>query len=437
MIKNNFFLYFSCFLILFLHACSDAVVPGKRDEVFKSIDYVKDTNMLSAVVSDPITIKNWPVEGGNLNKSCANAYVKNVTSYKLIKKWSNYIEKFDESTEYISSPVVYEGKVFYLSKNSELLAFDLNTGKKLFKHPLLDKIVDEDIFPSYGGIGVDNADIFASLVDGSIVSVSISDNKPKINWSQNIGSVGASPVIYKDIVIVNTRKNSIYALDRTTGKILWVFNTVTDMTTMSKIGSVSISNDKVFVTMQNLESYVLDVNTGALFGVDSLIGKSYFSSPMSFISAVVSPVINNGIMLSANTDNLFSAISYSNSKEINKLWTLPFGTYASPCFNNEIAFIATSSNQVLAVNANNGKIIWDLNLLSKAEDKDFYILGILLINNNLIINTNKGDVFFINSVTGEFISRQHLSDGFISSIIIVDNNIIVVDIDGYIVNYKL
>lgn len=432
LININVLLILSSFL---LHSCSDTKVMGRRDDVFEVTQDLKDQNMTTAFVGDAVIVSDWRIDGNNTNKSCVNVYIDSVYSYNLSKKWSQYIGIFNTLSDNISSPIVFGNKVFYLSPESHMIVIELNTGKQIFDKQLVSNIPVRDKVSPHGGIGIDeNGILFISLNDGRVISLSFSesDNDYKIIWEQNIGSTGSPPIIYKNIIFVNTGKNSLYALDKKDGKIQWVLNTITEMTTMPKIASASVFDDKVFITMQNLESYVLNSNTGEVIGVDSLIGKSYFSSPMSFVSSITSPVIDDNIMLAANTDNLISAISYNGS--ISRLWSLPFGTYATPCMNNGIAFIATSTNKLLAINTKNGKIIWEFNL-SKLYDYDFYVMGIVMVNNNLVMNTNKGDIIFINSITGEFIAHQHISDGFISPLIVVQDNIIAIDIDGYIVDY--
>ncbi len=378
------------------------------------------------------------MDGYSFDKTCKNAYVEGVNNYHLSKKWRNFIDDFDDTVEYVSSPVIFDNKVYYLSQNSDLFIFDLNTGERLLKK----NILPEDIIDNsgdkhlYSSIAIDNSGVlFLTLTNGYFISLSMnSNNTPAIIWKVNLESVASSPVIYKDIVLVNTHKNILYALNKSTGNILWKFKTFEDMTMMSKIASVTVSDDKVFVTMQNLESFIFDINTGNVLGNDSLVGKSYLSSPFSFIGAVVSPLVDDGIMISANTDNLISAITYRN--DIKRIWSLPLGMYANPCLNNGVMFAVNTSNKLFAINVKNGKVIWNTELIKQDDDSEFYVISILLINNNLVLNTNSGEVIFVNSITGEFMKRQKLSNGFISSMIAVENNVIAIDNDGYIVSYE-
>lgn len=436
--RNSLLIIVSISFAFILLSCSDSRVAGVRNNVFESVELPKDPDMNTATVFDPDVISNWMMDGYSFDKTCKNAYVEGVNNYHLSKKWRNFIDDFDDTVEYVSSPVIFDNKVYYLSQNSDLFIFDLNTGKRLLKK----NILPEDIIDNssdkhlYSSIAIDNSGVlFLTLTNGYFISLSInSDNTPAIIWKVNLESVASSPVIYKDIVLVNTHKNILYALNKNTGNILWKFKTFEDMTMMSKIASVTVSDDKVFVTMQNLESFIFDINTGNVLGNDSLVGKSYLSSPFSFIGAVISPLVDDGIMISANTDNLISAITYRN--DIKRIWSLPLGMYANPCLNNGVMFAVNTSNKLFAINVKNGKVIWNTELIRQDDDLEFYVISMLLINNNLVLNTNSGEVIFVNSITGEFMKRQKLSNGFISSMIAVENNVIAIDNDGYIVSYE-
>ena len=99
-------------------------------------------------------------------------------------------------------------------------------------------------------------------------------------------------------------------------------------------------------------------------------------------------------------------------------------------------FAVNTSNKLFAINVKNGKVIWNTELIRQDDDSEFYVISMLLINNNLVLNTNSGEVIFVNSITGEFMKRKKLSNGFISSMIAVENNVIAIDNDGYVVSYE-
>ncbi len=464
--KNNFRSAFcSCvaaavmMMLLLLQACADEKVAGERADVF----YASSDAALSgadaqqnfvADVEDAAPVSEWIMDGGNLAKECKNIAIANASgNLYLREKWSADIGRFGKKLEYISAPVVFDGKIFALSADGKLFAFDLKTGDEIFSKVFSGGACSESGYSAhagYAGLGID-ADsglLFAGLPDGNVSAVSINDNYSE-HWSKKLdyALVGA-PIISGDIVVVMT-KSVLYGLDKNTGKILWDLKTLAEMVTMTKSASVAVADGKVFATMPNSEMYILELKTGKVMFADSLIGKYGSSSPMSLVGAIANPVVSdkNGLVFVGNTDSRFTFIPFKNNKFSERVdgkyfdyaareGSMPFGIHSTPCLNNDVIFAATNSGGLIAMKIKSAKdaaILWTADL---KNDDDFYVLGTLLVNGNLIVNTNTGDVITIDAASGKILKRQSVESKFISPMIAAGDNIIAINGAGDVVVYE-
>ena len=113
--------------------------------------------------------------GGNERHSGGNLSL----SFPLTLSWSARIKGIKDETIDLPQPIISAGRVFALDGNSELHAFDLETGKLLWSY-LLDPKADEHIPGIIGGIA------------------------------------------YRDnMVVAHSGRNYLYALDANTGDLIW------------------------------------------------------------------------------------------------------------------------------------------------------------------------------------------------------------------------
>jgi outer membrane protein assembly factor BamB len=155
--------------------------------------------------------------------------------------------------------------------------------------------------------------------------------------------------------------------------------------------------------------------------------------PKGFSSACVTP---NGIFLTGIIDSLDVIIALDKSGQ--KKWGTPYGRYwrasfsdsrCTPTFENGKLYVSSGYGDVACIDANNGKIIWQL----KASDKfggtygEWGIAESLLINGDFLYFTpggSKTTMVALNKNTGETIwTSESLNDNpaYVSPLLIQQN----------------
>jgi outer membrane protein assembly factor BamB/Icc-related predicted phosphoesterase len=145
-------------------------------------------------------------------------------------------------------PVATDGKVFIVDPQRALTAIDIQTGNTLWR--TYQSTVRESL-----GLSADGKRLYAKTMKDSVVCYSTSGNKPLELWASDLGfgyeHAPSMPLECGNTVFGGTASGLIYALEATTGKVLWkhklgnsLINTV-----------LPLSDDKVLVTSS--EGYVV------------------------------------------------------------------------------------------------------------------------------------------------------------------------------------
>ena len=138
-----------------------------------------------------------------------------------------------------ATPVIIDNVVYLQDMQSNVVAFDLGTGKEIWRADYSD--------PSNGpnGVAVAYDMVFAATGDTS-VAFALDIKTGKEIWSAKLSNndfecIDMAPAVYDNTVYISTNPNNtthgnyrggargiLYALDAATGKTLWSFDTATD-----------------------------------------------------------------------------------------------------------------------------------------------------------------------------------------------------------------
>jgi len=133
--------------------------------------------------------------------------------------------------------------------------------------------------------------VFFSSWDGSVNSVRINGVIPQ--WNTNVGTpISTAPFVYGDRVFVGTVTGGVIALSRTTGDVLWRFETSEG----SVIGAPLAAGGLVFV----------GGGIGTLFALDAVSGDLRFTFDTG--GAINgSPAFSGGLLfLGSNDSNIYA-----------------------------------------------------------------------------------------------------------------------------------
>jgi len=185
---------------------------------------------------------NWPVEGGDLKaqRSAQGSGISSETIGQLGLAWSAPISVAGLFGSLTSNPVIAGDIVYLQDAVSNVYAFNKETGEQVWFNEY------NDVVPTGGPNGVAVAYGMAFYTRGGQADVvgARADTGEEV-WTTNIlgplnEGITMAPAVYDGVVYVSTipgsvdgfyqggQRGVIHALDATTGKVIWYFDTTTD-----------------------------------------------------------------------------------------------------------------------------------------------------------------------------------------------------------------
>src|SRR5262245_24231962 len=179
----------------------------------------------------------WPAHNYDLTNSRAttNTAIKAANVAKLKRKWSFTIPGTGPFGNFATTPIVFQGVVYFQDLNSNVYAVGEQTGKLMWKHAFkVPTIGPNGVSLGYGRLyGATESTAFAlDPKTGALIW------KHRLTPSVHVG-IDMAPQLYDNKVLISTVPGSgvkhfyepgavgvVYSLDAATGKTLWSFDTV-------------------------------------------------------------------------------------------------------------------------------------------------------------------------------------------------------------------
>ena len=271
------------------------------------------------------TSGNWPQSRFDPAQTGYNpdeSILSRDTIGNLVLDWQYIYLDYPES---YNSAVVADNMLFF-SGMYEFDALNATTGTALWEAP-----IERTAAPA-----VVNGIVYVGGPDGNLYA--LNESTGAILWQYPTGdSITASPTVANGIAYVGSQDHYFYALNATTGTLLWRYPTAV------AIGaSPAVANGMVYFGCDNV--YALNATTGALM----------WKSP--FAVGTSSPAVANGVIYVGSSDNFLYALDAGTGALIWKYLT--GGVTSSPAVANGVVYLGSRDRNLYAINATTGAFIW-------------------------------------------------------------------------------
>ena len=176
-------------------------------------------------------------------------YALNKADGKELWKWTGGLTRMHFSPAAVW-PVAADGKVFITDPQRAMTAINIETGNTVWR--TFQSMVRETI-----GLSEDKERIYSKTMNDSIVCYSTKGDQPHKLWASNVGfgyEHAPSMQIEKNgVVFGSTKEGLIFALEATTGKVLWKHKTGNSL--ISTV--VPLDNNRVLFTATSGETGML------------------------------------------------------------------------------------------------------------------------------------------------------------------------------------
>jgi len=343
------------------------------------------------------------------------------------QKW-----QFATKSRIPSSPAVSRGIVYFSSYDGTFYAVDAASGKLVWKFrnpgerrfaathlhgsiPVGETMPDPfDVYLSSPVVW--NGAVYFGSGDGNIYSLDAATGS--LRWKFQTGDVvHASPAIADGRLYIGSWDSYFYALDALTGKELWRFKTEEDAEMHNQVGiqsSATVVDGTVYFGCRDSNLYAVDAASGRQ--------RWFFSNNGSWV--IASPVVHEGKIYFATSDSAtIHILDIKDGSSIDSLkFQWPF--FASPSIAGNSLYLAGQDGKLLAIDLLTRKPLWtfqsdgsarNLSSLSKPDGSPDYQAAF-------------ASIFYDDLIIG--VRKMHTVGMFLSSPVISGNVIYIGSTDG-------
>ncbi len=300
-----------------------------------------------------------------------DGYLYAVDASSGAAKW-----KFETQGSVSSSPAVAGGLVYFASYDGNFYAVSSATGEKKWSFQTEGErrfaakningiLPQKETMPDFWDFYLSSPVVWEGKVyfgsgDGNIYALDAASGGLK--WKFKTGNVvHASPAIANGTLFIGGFDTFFYALDATTGEEKWRYKTGEDPSIHNQEGitsSAAVADGIVYFGCRDSHLYFIDAETGRR--------KTEFFGGGGWISN--SPAVKDGkVYFGGGSDRRFQWLDSKTGATVYSL-NIEAGTFSSPVIAGKLLYVATFNNELKAFDLTTHDVIWRFNTVSPGQE---------------------------------------------------------------------
>ena len=379
-------------------------LTGERISVFsdrRDIEPDKDAGSIQITLPAPVVNESWPQSGGFANYAMQHLAIGD--SPQVV--WTADIGVGSSSSRILTTPpVVADGKVFAKDAESNISAFNADTGQKIWSVTLKpEKARDTNEFG--GGLAWYGGKLFVTTGFAGVFC--LDPNTGTEVWTSIVSApIRGAPLVFGDRVFTISIDNKLHAMAAVDGSDLWNFSALQELVGFIGGNSPAGSGDMVVAPFTSGELVGLRLDNGRPVWNESLVGPRREARAFGNLADIRGrPVIDRGLVLAMGTAGTLTAIDLHSGQ---RQWERNIGGNQTPWVAGRFVFVVSGSADVAAIERDTGKVKW-VTPLSQYQDESrrrpMMWAGPVLASDRLLIGGSSGEMLSLSPYTGEIIGK--------------------------------
>jgi len=213
----------------------------------------------------------------------------------------------------------------------------------------------------------------------------------KAVWKADLGDIHASPLLLDGRLYVGNDRGRFFAVDRSTGAILWHF----DLPTNAMLKGIRSS------AAGSLSHVVFGADDGFVYDLDAVSGKLRWKFTANGAIQASSCIADSSAYIGTLTGTVYALRLGSGTVR----WSFDAGgaIYAPPLVKSGLCIFGTTGGVVVALNSLTGACVWACDVHSPVNS------AILSVNDVLYTGTLNKELIAIDPVAGSIVWRDTVS----------------------------
>ena len=313
----------------------------------------------------------------------------------LVEEWSHLPSGLKislETPQQSTRPVVVGDFLFTADLTGTVSAFHRMHGYLLWQ-----KKIEGGVS---GALAYGRSKIFVGDLRGNLYALNSRDGSE--SWKFKIQAEWISaPAIYRDKVLVATSNDELYALSEARGVEIWHYaHRGDEKMTVRGTASPAIYGNKVFMGFSDGNLVALSLKDGRQLWVKKLKSKE------RFYDVDTTPAVDEHGVVAAS----FDGKAYSLELETGSIqWVFPVGAYSGALIDGERVYLSGLDGHLYALNRKTSSVIW------KSERLEGVSLSPTWAGEYLVITTSSDPVVVVDPQNGKILFKENLGAGTLAS----------------------
>ena len=331
-------------------------------------------------------------------------------------------------------PTIAYDKIFSASREGEIVALDLQTGKKIWEIDVRDETSESSFFSSRpsarlaGGPATGIEKVFIGSEHGNVYAFEADTGA--LSWQGKIkGEVIAAPGHEAGTLVVNSASGVLKAFNASNGEDVWQIEQDVPPLSLRGISEPVVAAGGAIVGTAEGTVTVYILENGQQ-GWTAEIGEAEGSTElMRVIDVDSTPVVFGDKIYAVSSRGQIAALDLRTGRV---LWKRQYSSYENIIVDGNMIYLTDVKGHVYAIDRLNGLEKWSQMALTNRN-----VTGPVIANNKIVVGDLDGYLHWLDEETGEFVARIQVdSSGIYTTPIVHQDTIYVQTRDGELAAIK-
>jgi outer membrane protein assembly factor BamB len=350
-----------------------------------------------SVVLPPARVNTeWAQPGGAASKSYGHLALSETPT----KIWTARVAGSSNRMRLAAAPVIGGGKLFAEGTDGVIIAFDKNTGAKLWERG--DGEMTKDQAPSAfgGGVSFEAGKLYATNGVGEVKALNADTGE--VIWKvKPAGPLRGSPTIAFDELFVMTQDNQLISLNTKDGSLVWDESGSNTQSGVFGVAAPAAGQGTIVAGYSSGELTAYRYENGRSLWSDALARTNISTTVGTITDIDADPIIDSGRVYALGQGGRMAAYELVTGQRI---WELNLAGISTPAIAGEWIFTLTDDARLLAIARSSGRVRWitQLQRFKDEEDKEgpIFWTGPVLAGGQLWVASSRGELWKVSAGEG-------------------------------------
>ncbi|MFO6445533.1 PQQ-binding-like beta-propeller repeat protein [Erythrobacter sp. NE805] len=387
---------------------------------------------VSVVLPPARTNAEWAQPGGSASKSYGHLSLAETPT----RVWTAQIAGSTNRQRLAAAPVIGGGKVFVEGTDGVIVAFDKNTGARLWERG--DGDMTKDMRPSAfgGGVSFDDGKLYATNGVGEVKAMNADTGE--VLWKvKPAGPLRGSPTIAFGQLFVMTQDNQLISLNITDGSLVWDESGSNTQSGVFGVAAPAAGQGSIVAGYSSGELSAYRYENGRTLWSDALARTNISTTVGTITDIDADPIIDSGRVYALGQGGRMAAYELVTGQRI---WELNLAGISTPAIAGEWIFTLTDDARLLAIARSSGRVRWITQLQRYRDEEDkqgpIFWTGPVLAGGQLWVASSRGELWRVSAGEGSAALFADIGQPVSLAPVVADSMLYVLDDSGTITAYK-